>query len=187
MEACESWSEHTKRLSPLVGDYVRIQNQVGSHPTKWDKTGTVIEVTVWSIHVIRIDGFDRVTLRNRKFIRTYSPVATPTPIQLLIILCANVERKLSDRRTILLLNSLLLHCQLHSHHLTIHMTCLNFQSFLPITPVRQQLTPSPHLQPPTTPPPLVSTHDNPQRAPIFERPKRVVKHPAWHSDYNMEG
>ena len=27
-----------------IGDTVRIQNQVGQHPTKWDRTGTVIEV-----------------------------------------------------------------------------------------------------------------------------------------------
>ena len=38
--AAERWSEHTRRLPPLkVGDHVRIQNQVGPFPKKWDKTG----------------------------------------------------------------------------------------------------------------------------------------------------
>ena len=37
--------EHTRRLPPLaVGDTVRIQNQTGNHPLKWDKTGRVVEV-----------------------------------------------------------------------------------------------------------------------------------------------
>ncbi len=79
MKAQERWSEHTKRLPPLViGDHVRIQNQIGPHPTKWDKTGTIIEVRQFDQYVIRVHGSGRVTLRNRKFLRTYSPVVTPT-------------------------------------------------------------------------------------------------------------
>ena len=36
MRGAERWSEHTKRLLPLVvGDRVRIQNQTGPHPLKW--------------------------------------------------------------------------------------------------------------------------------------------------------
>ena len=75
MKAQERWSEHTKRLPPLkVGDLVRIQNQVGHHPTKWDKTGVVIEVRQFDQYVVRVDGSGRVTLRNRKFLRQYMPV-----------------------------------------------------------------------------------------------------------------
>ena len=45
MRSAERWTEHTKRLPPLtVGDNVRIQNQTGPQPTKWEKTGLVIEV-----------------------------------------------------------------------------------------------------------------------------------------------
>lgn len=45
MKAAERWTEHTKRLPPLmVSDHVRIQNQTGPHPSEWDKTGVVIEV-----------------------------------------------------------------------------------------------------------------------------------------------
>ena len=42
MKAVERWTEHTQRLPPLtVGDMVRVQNQTGLHPRKWDKTGRV--------------------------------------------------------------------------------------------------------------------------------------------------
>ena len=45
MKAAERWMEHTQQLPPLrVGNHVRIQNQTDPHPTKWDKTGVVIEV-----------------------------------------------------------------------------------------------------------------------------------------------
>ena len=77
MKAAERWSEHTKRLPPLaVGNHVvvRIQNQSGPNPTKWDKTGVVIEVRQFDQYVTRMDGSGRVTLRNRRFLRKYVPV-----------------------------------------------------------------------------------------------------------------
>ena len=80
MRAAERWSEHTKQLPPLVvGDHVRIQNQIGPNPRKWDKTGLVIEVRQHDQYVARIDGSGRVTLRNRKFLRKYLPVCPVTP------------------------------------------------------------------------------------------------------------
>ena len=80
MKAAEHWSEHTRRLPPLViGDFVRIQNQTGPHPTKWDKTGQIIEVRQFDQYVIRVDGSGRITIRNRKFLRKYAPVRTATP------------------------------------------------------------------------------------------------------------
>ena len=80
IKAQERWSEHTKRLPPLaVSDHVRIQNQIGPHPTKWDKTGTVIDVRQFDQYVIRVDGSGRVTLRNRKFLRKCTPVIAPRP------------------------------------------------------------------------------------------------------------
>ena len=51
-----------------------IQNQTGPHPTKWDKTGLVIEVRQFDQYVMCVDGSSRVTLRNRKFLRKYEPV-----------------------------------------------------------------------------------------------------------------
>ena len=48
--------------SVKVGDSVCIQNQIGPHPLKWDKTGRVVESSS----------------RNRKFLRKYLPVHMPT-------------------------------------------------------------------------------------------------------------
>jgi hypothetical protein len=74
MKICERLSEHTKHLVPLrVGDAVRIQNQTGPYPKKWHKTGIVIEVRQFDQYVIRVDGSGRVTLRNRKFLRKFTP------------------------------------------------------------------------------------------------------------------
>jgi len=80
MRDAERWSEHTKRLMPLVvGDCVRVQNQTGPHPLKWDKTGIIIEVRQFDQYVVKVDGSGRVTLRNRKFLRKYIPALTPPP------------------------------------------------------------------------------------------------------------
>lgn len=79
IKAAERWSKHTKQLPPLVvGDQVRIQNQIGNYPRRWDKTGQVIEVRQYDQYVVRVHGSGRVTLRNRKFLRKYVPVQ---PIQ----------------------------------------------------------------------------------------------------------
>jgi hypothetical protein len=84
MKVSERLSEHTRCLPPLVmGDCVRIQNQVGPHPTKWDKTGVIIEVRQFDQYVVRVDGSGRVTLRNRKFLRKYLPVIPRSPIAML--------------------------------------------------------------------------------------------------------
>lgn len=74
----ERWKQHTRFLPPLsVGDHVRIQNQIGNYPKQWDKTGVVIEVRQYHQYVIRVDGSGRVTVRNRKFLRKYTPVHQP--------------------------------------------------------------------------------------------------------------
>ena len=74
----DQWNEHTKALSPLkIGDRVRIQNQTGPNPTKWDRTGMVIEVRQYHQYLIRIDGSGRVTLRNRRFLRRFIPMYEP--------------------------------------------------------------------------------------------------------------
>jgi len=41
----ERWNEHTRRLPPpQVGDHVYVQNLIGNHPRRWERTGTVVEV-----------------------------------------------------------------------------------------------------------------------------------------------
>ena len=77
----ERLSEHTRRLPPLkVGDRVRVQNQTGNFPLKWDKNGVIVEVRQFDQYIVKIDGSNRVTLRNRKFLRKFLPVyQTQTP------------------------------------------------------------------------------------------------------------
>ena len=77
----ERLTEHTHSPPPLVvGDHVRIQNQRGNHPNKWDRTGVVVEVRQYHQYVIRVDGSGRVTLRNRKYLRKYIPVIQRDPL-----------------------------------------------------------------------------------------------------------
>ena len=65
IKTAEHLSEHTRHLTPLViRDHVRIQNQAGPQPTKWDKTGIAIEVRQFDQYVVRVDGSGQATLRN---------------------------------------------------------------------------------------------------------------------------
>ena len=81
IRAHERLSEHTRRLPALkIGDHVRIQNQTGPHPLKWDKTGSIIEVRQYDQYLVKVDGSNRTTLRNRKFLRKFYPAQnTPPP------------------------------------------------------------------------------------------------------------
>ncbi|XP_068232779.1 uncharacterized protein [Palaemon carinicauda] len=80
MRMAEYWTEHTKRPPPLrVGDNVRIQNQTGPNPLKWDKTGVVSEVRQFDQYIVRVDGSGRATLRNRQFLRKYIPAIPRRP------------------------------------------------------------------------------------------------------------
>ena len=50
-------AEHSKALPNLeVGEKVSIQNQTGSKPTKWDRTGTVLEVRDFNKYIVKVDG-----------------------------------------------------------------------------------------------------------------------------------
>ncbi len=63
----ETWTEHSRQLSPLrIGDHVMV-------PTKWDKSGIVVEVLQHHQYRIKIDGAGRCTLRNRQFLRKFTP------------------------------------------------------------------------------------------------------------------
>ena len=88
MQDWERWSERTKRLPPLkVGDVVRMQNQVGPHPLKWDKTGTVIEVRQFDQYVVKVEGSGRVTLHKRKFFSRFSPAIPSPPTRTIAMHC----------------------------------------------------------------------------------------------------
>ena len=80
MKEAELWTVHTRRLPPLaVSQHLRIQIQTGPHPNKWNKTGVIIEVHQFDQYVVHVDGFGRITLYNRKFLRRYVPVQAPQP------------------------------------------------------------------------------------------------------------
>ncbi|MBY0580465.1 MAG: DDE-type integrase/transposase/recombinase, partial [Rickettsiales bacterium] len=68
----ESLQEHTRFLAPLLdGDSVFIQNQVGNHPKKWDRSGKIVECKGNDQYVIKVEGTGRLTVRNRKFLRKF--------------------------------------------------------------------------------------------------------------------
>ena len=61
-------------LKPLeVGQKVLIQNQYGKNPLRWEKSGTVVEVFPYDQYIVKVDGSGRVTRRNRRFLRSYTP------------------------------------------------------------------------------------------------------------------
>ena len=55
---------------------VTIQNQSGRNPTRWDKTGVVIETRPHDQVVVKVDGSRRLTIRNRRFIQELNPRKT---------------------------------------------------------------------------------------------------------------
>ena len=56
-----------------VGEHVMMQNQDGNNPRRWDHTGRVVEVRGNDQYVIKTDGSNRLSLRNRKFLRGITP------------------------------------------------------------------------------------------------------------------
>ena len=73
----ESLNRSARPLPPLsIGDHVLVQNQHGSHPTKWDKSGVVVEKGDFDQYVVKVAGSHRVTLRNRRFLRKFTPITT---------------------------------------------------------------------------------------------------------------
>ena len=76
--------EHSKDLPPLsVGNSVLIQNQLGNHPKRWEKRGTIVAVLPHRQYKVRVDGSRRITLRNRQFLKQYKPLVVedkPKPV-----------------------------------------------------------------------------------------------------------
>ena len=71
----EALTVGTRPLRPLlVGEHVFIQNQQGTHPTKWDRSGIVVETLGQDQHCVKVDGTGRLTRRNRRFLRAFRPV-----------------------------------------------------------------------------------------------------------------
>ena len=90
----DTLKEHTKKLPNLrVSDTVMVQNQSGPHPTKWDRSGIVLETLPHDQYRVKMDGSGRHTIRNRRFLKpitTYTalssrPHATPQASMPLIV------------------------------------------------------------------------------------------------------
>ena len=71
----ENLSAHVKEHAPLeLGDHVMVQNQSGNQPLRWSKRGVVVQVLPNRQYQVRMDGSRRITLRNRKFLRKFTPL-----------------------------------------------------------------------------------------------------------------
>ena len=76
VKAIETYNEHARDLAELEEeDCVSVQNQNGSHPKRWDRTGRVVGKLPFRQYRIKLDGSNRITLRNRKFLRRIDPVS----------------------------------------------------------------------------------------------------------------
>ena len=65
-------------LRPLdLQAHVRVQNQTGGAPRRWDRTGVVVGRNLaLDKYWVKMDGSRRVTERNRKFLRQFKPATT---------------------------------------------------------------------------------------------------------------
>ena len=81
LRSIESYNHNTRNLVDLkVGDHVLVQNQTGVHPTRWDKTGRVMEIHPHSQYTVRMDGSGRCSTRNRRFLRSCLPFMSDTKL-----------------------------------------------------------------------------------------------------------
>ena len=77
------WKSRVRPFPHFVGDQVSIENQYGRHPSKWERTGTIVEIlknmlqklTDLVVSTYEIDIFRRRSIR----IRTIYQNAQPAP------------------------------------------------------------------------------------------------------------
>ena len=76
-----------RSLKPLaVGQHVALQNQRGPHPLRWDRSGVIVMCMDYDQYIVKVHGSNRLTRRNRRFLRAYDPptdqtIVVPTPDQ----------------------------------------------------------------------------------------------------------
>ena len=77
LKGVENYNQHSKELPELnENECVAVQNQDGNHPNRWDRTGKVIEKLPHRQYRVKMDISNRVTLRNRRFLRKIDPVCS---------------------------------------------------------------------------------------------------------------
>ena len=62
---------------PSSYHHLRVQNQTGPYPLKWDKTGRIVEIWQFDPYVVGIDESGHTSLRNRKFLQKFLPIQKP--------------------------------------------------------------------------------------------------------------
>ena len=56
-----------------LNDFVSVQDQAGNNPRRWSKTGRIVEECGHDSFLVKIYGSNRVTKRNRQFLRKLAP------------------------------------------------------------------------------------------------------------------
>jgi len=75
----EKLNLHARQLPKLqIGERVFIQNQNGTHPNKWDRSGIIVESLGHDQYTVKVDGTGRITNRNRRFLRHYTLPGSPS-------------------------------------------------------------------------------------------------------------
>ena len=68
----EQLTKGSKKLPPLQeGDIVFIQDQTGNTSKRWSKTGKILEALGNDSYLVKVDGSNWLTKRNRQFPRCY--------------------------------------------------------------------------------------------------------------------
>ena len=186
-------SDKSHSIYPLnVGDVCRIQNQTGRYPRRWDKLGTIVEVAENDQYILRVHGSDRVTLRNRKYLRrmNLSPTAPRQSLPVIPLMDNDTNIPLLKRNVI-----------------STVVPSLNNKNAEPVTD-RPDIHNEPIQQPagemsdtvrkiefengtdsipegvePNPPTRNVQPEDTATNVQTRERPKRDRKPPHWHEDY----
>ena len=66
-----------RKLKELcIGDNVHIQDQQGTTPHKWSKSGVIVDSLPFNSYLVKVDGSSRLTKRNRQFLRKFVPFQT---------------------------------------------------------------------------------------------------------------
>ena len=72
----EAINEFSRSLPKLqVGDQCYVQNMIGNYPKRWDRSCVVVEEQGHDSYLVKIDGSGRLTKRNRKHLRKFTPVS----------------------------------------------------------------------------------------------------------------
>ena len=80
IERADASSQSRDPLQPLQpGQHVFIQNGGGRAPTRWDRSGMVVEVLPYRQYRVKYDGSGRLQVRNRQHLKALIPPSSHNP------------------------------------------------------------------------------------------------------------